>query len=230
MKTDFEFTPRQRVTVAKLAGAATAVPDIEDLVRRFRVQSSKHMTVRDVRDRVQEVRKASKKLSAALRALERAGGHSADWILEPLDQCEHYASGLYEYQFKRGLPAGRPPESAKTDLVRALASYWKYVLQRDVGTGRGPFSRFVQKLLDYSGVPGASIENPEEVVRQALTTSIGAYMCEAGYPFAHRHERDKLTPTQRHAEEFFSTFLLTPGAPAWRQRPSTTKKRQISKK
>jgi len=207
MDTSFHFTPRQRAEIVKVLGTDRAVPSLEQAVDVFRTECATQMTLAQMADHLLQIQKSSRVLQRSLKALAKGNRYSADWILEPLSTCEHYASALHEYRFAGRLKTGRSHHTAKIKLVQRVALYWVSIRGKAPGRGRGPFSRLVGKLLRYSEVKGAVVKYPDELVREALPQSVSVALCGPDYPFAPLLDQRNLPPMTLKAEQFFWHIL-----------------------
>lgn len=231
MSSQFSFSPDQIGDLARLLGDRKYIPDFELMVHEFREASNKGMSVRRVSEHINGIARSSRKLRESIEALQRECGKDANWILEPLELCEHYSRALFEYQYSAPLPSGRPREGAKSALIKSAASYWRHVLNREPTSRGGEFPDLIQLLLVYSEVPGALIENLEELIEHAMPNYVVVQVSGPDYPFVRDiDERISLPQPRRAAEGFFSAFVLSPQDPAWPKRPNRAAKKQTRKK
>lgn len=231
MSGQFSFSADQIDALASLLGGKKYIPAYERMVGEFREASSKQMSIRSVSKHIGNVAKFSTTLRTSIEALQREYGTDARWILEPLALCEQYSQSLIEYQYSGPLPAGRPREFAKSVLIRRAASHWRYVLKRKPKSLGGDFPFFIQLLLEYSKVPGAVVENLEELIDIAKPNRITLRMPGPGYPFEiDMDKRREIPQPRRAAEDFFSALVLNPQEPAWPKRPTRAEKKQMGEK
>lgn len=203
----FKFSPRQRAEVAKELGTTLGMNCLEGMIEEYRVACQSGPTLAEVRDRLRDVRRHAQSLRLVLQALAKDAQAPADWILDPLAECESYADRVLKYRFARPLKRGRTHHQAEVELVQGMASLWHHIHKCLPGKGRGPFSRLVGKVLRYAEVPGGRTTYPEELVAEAVPSRTVLHSWDGEYPFIPISEKGPIHPLKRAADTFFHGAL-----------------------
>lgn len=223
MAAKFKFTQQQRAAVVKELGTESGVAELEKVVEDFKRECASQMTRAEIADHLRSMKKSCRELRRSINALSKGNPHSASWILDPVNECERCAAGLYKYHYTGPLKRGRMHNTAKTHLVHVVAMYWEQIVGKKPGLGRGPFSRLIGKLLQYSAVKGASMKYPDELVRESLPPSLSLGICGPDYPFAFLCDQHTLPPLAISAEQFFGHVMwVSNGSPMAFVMQSTT--------
>lgn len=214
MAAKFKFTPQQRAAIAKELGTEVGVAALEGAVEDFRIECANQMTRAEIAEHLRIIKRSCREMRRSIKALSKGNRFSADWILDPVTECERCASGMYKYKFAGPLKRGRMHNTAKTHLVHVAAMYWEQIVGKKPGLGRGPFSRLIGKLLQFSAVNGASMKYPDELVRESLPPEISVEICRQDYPFASIRDQHLLPPLALSAERFFGHVMwVSNGSP-----------------
>lgn len=207
MSEAFRFSPRQRTEVAKELGTSAGLTCLEGMIEEYRVACRSRPTLAEIRDRLKNARKYSRLLRRTLQALAKDAQVSAEWILEPLGECESYADRVLKYRFARPLKRGRAHHQAEAELVQGMAAMWYHIYGHEPGKGRGPFSRLVGKALKYADVPGGRTRCPEELVAEVIPHRMTLHSWDGEYPFIPIADAGPVPPLKRAADTFFQEAL-----------------------
>lgn len=204
--TEFRFTEQQRAAIVKLLGSDRGVTNLERDVGNYIEESRLHLTLAELRDCVREIEKHGKALRRAVQALADKGVEPPAWLSE-VAEFESTAAAFRKWRFKRPLRRGRPPHAEEVNLAQRAAALWTHLRGERPGRGRGPFAALLRVLFEASGVKGAPIECPDELVPEVSPFGLTLETLGADYPFAPLDEEESLPPPRRKAQEFFKRAL-----------------------
>lgn len=207
MTAEFQFSQEQRVAIAELLGTEKGIRNLEKDVRDYIYETAQRISPSEIRDLLKDAQKHSRGLIKAINALSRRHKASSSWLLEPLVECEHYATALLKYRFSRRLKPGRLPHIPEIHLVQRVALIWEDVTGKVPGRGRGPFATLIGLLFEYSGVHVNPQQYPEELVAEALPAGLSIGIVGKDYPFTLLEDSIDLPSPKREAEDFFSMVL-----------------------